>query len=94
MIRQQRRRQIRECQKELSRITNDKFFKKILADRELSELDSEVVDRLAKGEHPDKVLEARFNLYSNLTNRIKYLNSSLEYLNGLVPEKNIPTIHK
>ena len=62
MIRQQRRRQLREAEKELDRLNKDKFFIGLMADKQWEGLPEVDMQLLAHGNHVNKLLQRNYSL--------------------------------
>jgi len=78
MLRQQRRFQLREIAKELSKIYKHKEFNRLVTKfKDLSEADGEI---LKKGEYPDKRLQSEFKLWQAYIEVIVRLETQQKFL--------------
>ena len=87
MIRQEKRRRLREATKELKQIENNKLYKQFQNTSEFM-LPKEEIDLLIAGTHEDKKLQGRFKLASAVYTRLDYLRQTIKEL-SLPKEKHI-----
>ena len=85
MIRQERRRRLREATKELKQIENNKLYKQFQNTSEFM-LPKEELDLLIAGTHEDKKLQGRFKLASAVYTRLDYLRQTIKELSLPVQE--------
>jgi len=70
MTRQQKRKEIRDLEKEYKKITTNKDFQKLLQSDEFRDVPAEELELLKKKEHEDKAKQARFNIGSMVFARL------------------------
>ena len=87
MIRQERRRRLREATKELKQIEKDKIYKQFQNTSEFL-LPKEEIDQLIAGTHEDKKLQGRFKLASAVYTRLDYLRQTIKEL-SLPKQKHV-----
>lgn len=81
MIRQQRRKELRDLDKEFKSIIKDRFFKQLVTDKVFVGLSNDDLTALKEHKHTDEKLQARFDLASGLLNRLKQIELRMKYLN-------------
>jgi len=91
MIRQARRREIREIEKELKDIGRHREFLRLLADERLQKLSKSEVVLLQKNLYEDQEIQTLFDKMKVFFQRIYQLEDKLRTLRGVV-EKQIPTV--
>lgn len=87
MIRQERRKKLREAQKELASLEKNKLYKQFQNTNEFM-LPKEEIDQLIAGTHESKKLQDRFNLAGVIYARLDYLRQTIKEL-SLPKEENI-----
>lgn len=78
MLRQQRRFQLREINKELSKIYKHKAFKRLVV--KFKDLSGDDATSLKEGTHPNKILQSEFNLWKSYIEVIAKLEMHREFL--------------
>lgn len=79
MIRQERRKKLREAQKELTMLEKSKLFTQFRNTNEFM-LPKEELDQLVAGTHENKKLQDKFNLAKVVYTRRDYLKDTIESL--------------
>lgn len=77
MTRQQKRKKIRNLEKEQKRIINNRQFQRILRSSEFAGLCQKDLDLLKKKEHTNKQLQAQFNFECVLIARLNELKQQI-----------------
>lgn len=80
MIRQQRRRELRDLEKEHKKITNSKVFAGLAKTNILKGLTEDDKTLLKAKKHPDVKLQARFNLNVLMLTRLRDIETRMKYL--------------
>jgi hypothetical protein len=80
MTRQQKRKAIRDAEKELSQINNDKVFLGLMAEKEWDGLPDSELEALASGIHTNKVLQRNYTLAMAYMKAIVNLETKIELL--------------
>ena len=81
MLRQQRRFQLREIAKELSKIYKHKEFNRLIV--KFKDLSGDDAELLKKGEHPDKRTQSEFKLWKAYIEVIAKLEMHQKFLVGV-----------
>ena len=90
MIRQQRRKELRDLNKEYRSIVKSPIFKVTVITKELDNLSEEDKNLLKDKKHPNEKLQARFNLGVLMFSRLRQIELRIKYLTApLIDEKNI-----
>jgi hypothetical protein len=90
MTRQQKRKEIRDLNKEYGTIVKSPVFKVTVITKELDNLSEEDKNLLKDKKHPNKKLQARFNLGVLMFSRLRQIELRVKYLSDpLIDKKDI-----
>jgi len=80
MLRQTRRKELRELEKEYKRILDNKQFQKVLKSKDFEKLCNEELDLLKSHKHSNNQLQAQFDFGCVLLSRIKGIEKKMAEL--------------
>jgi len=87
MLRQARRKELRELEKEYKRILDNKQFQKVLKSKDFDKLCKEELDLLKDRKHSNSQLQNQFDFGCILIARIKEIESRIAKLTTLAVDK-------